>query len=79
MSRYNHFANRKYKEILFKDVPIGCKFRHDKRGRRYLVMIKIDPVTYQEAKSKKQHKVLCDPSDYMVSHYSEPFEQEDKQ
>ncbi len=76
MSRYNHFADKKYKTILFSDVRIGDKFRIDKRSKKTrtlrsnVVCIKTGELSYMEFRTKVE-KVLFHTLNYEVSHYSE--------
>jgi hypothetical protein len=73
MSRYNHFADKKYETIQFSDVPVGEKFRKDlfagKRRRRDLIMIKTSELSYKELKSGQEHK-LHHPN-FTVSSYDQ--------
>lgn len=64
MSRWNHFAKRKYVEIKFRDLPIGSLFRTDsfvgKRRRKDIICIKTGPLSYMEKKSKKEFNLFGD-------------------
>lgn len=73
MSRWNHFAKRKYRKIQFDSVQIGKKFRKDcfdGKGKRRpdIIMVKTGSLTYQEWRSKKNYTV--GHSDFDVSHIS---------
>jgi len=74
MARYNHFSANKYKQIMFKSVRVGGKFRRDfrKSGRRRtdIVCIKTSKSTYMEEKNKKEYKLYCEDI-YVVSSYDE--------
>jgi hypothetical protein len=60
MSRYNHFAPVKYEPVNFNEVSVGQKFRMRKYNgqiARYLIMKKTGEFTYEELKSKAEHKL----------------------
>lgn len=72
MSYYNHFSERKYQQIFFKDVPLNGKFRQDlfcgKRRRKDIIMIKKSENSYIEQKSKVLHE-LAIPEKMIVSSF----------
>lgn len=73
MARYNHFSDRVYAQIPFKDLKIGDKFRVDKakkhgRYRRDIVCIKTSELSYLEFKSKEETN-LHHAEGYIVSSY----------
>lgn len=73
MAYWIHFANRKYKQIRFIDIPVGGKFRKDffkgKRRRKDIICIKTGELCYQEQRSKKEHIYHSVDETTMVSSY----------
>lgn len=73
MAYWNHFSERKYKEILFTDLKIGYKFRSDffkdKRRRKDIICVKTGEMEYIEERSKKVHTFKLYPENYKVSSF----------
>ncbi len=73
MTRYNHFAERRYAPIQFHLLNIGDKFRRDlfsgKRLRRDIVCIKTGEASCREEKSGKEW-VYYNAEDLTVYNYS---------
>lgn len=72
MARYNHFADLKYKKIMFSSLKIGDKFRQDffknNRRRTDIICIKTAELSYMEERNKKQH-ILYNAENYQVSSF----------
>ena len=73
MARYNHFSERKYKQIPFSSIGIGDKFRQDffknKRRRADIICVKTGDLSFIEERSKTEH-TLKHVENYMVSNYN---------
>lgn len=73
MAYWNHFAERKYKEILFTDLKVGEKFRKDffngNRRRKDIICIKTGEMDFIEERSKKVHTFKLYPENYKVSSF----------
>lgn len=76
MTRWNHFSDRIYKRILFKDLSVGDKFRVDlwkgKRRRADIICIKAGDLKYTELRSKKLHTLHFD-NGHEVSSYDQKY------
>ncbi len=78
MTRYNHFAKKKYAQIPFSMLKVGDKFRKDfghsdngykrTKYRRDIVCIKKGDTSFMELRSKVYYQY--NDAGFTVSHYS---------
>lgn len=74
MAYWNHFAEEKYKEVKWSDIPIGGKFRKDFfKGKRRsdIICVKTGELTYYEQRSKKERSFAFVDETTTVRSYDE--------